>query len=1314
MTDSEPVNLPVTKKHHLHWLKITLFTILILAVSSYIFIFFGFNYFGERFLRRYLQERIYTASHGLYQADFKKMHFNIITGKISIDSFQLVPDTLRYQQQKSHEKLTHSLYRVSFASMTIDRLHAWQIYTFKRINFRQLTIAKPIISIVGFPDTATANKSRWRILYEDIYPAIAKVFKDFHVDSVKLERGKFVTLFEQRTGKLSQGEYEFSAFLRDVSVNPFSYYNRERVFYSRDIDLVIYNFEYALADSLYLIRADEVGFSLARSRLYGKRLSLRPNFQVIRNNRVENGDFFELNLPSFSIDGINLYQALVDKQAKVKQLLLGNFSMKMFRNQHQAVNTVPVRKKKKVKITVTGLYTVISGALQNIAIDSIALTHASFEYYGSLNERHPEMTIKDVNLSLSYFYLDSVAWQNPRKILFANEIELDLKGFNLKLKDQVHTLSAHRVTFSTRQSMIRLTDGSLYPDVKKNELLAEGQKNTLYFQIPSMTFRNIDLKRFFNCRILNFDVLDIQEPDMKFTRFRPPKNKTPRFKKPKDFFEAENENVIYNLLKKYVQSIRGNEIRILRGYGQLTRQQDSIERKIAAASFDLTMEQFLIDSVHGLNQQGYFYSRDFDLDLHSVTIESPDSLRRLNIEHLHITTPDSLIEAEKIILIKLGPAPDKNGPTKNHLFLTVDFSLDKLSLTGLNHKKLFLEKILKANQIILENPILSLKTENQATPEIPIEESQLLPADSPIRNFEIGRLLVKKGTFSYNGEEDRKASYFTLKDIDFSVVNAMVRLPWEKSHDGLIRFDSLLLFVLPLRATLADSSYQLEINSLGVNSNPATIVAHGLRVIPLKPLNTLNDSGNRFTISVPELRLNGFYFDRAIFDNEWSFDRITLEEPSLLVEMKKPNTRAIAGQKKKQELTLVLPHFMKTLNIRSLDVNQATVKLDVWKDDSLRSYNLDNIHLAVSRFHYDSATCAHPEKSPLFNAEDITLMTPGFSGVTSDSMYTWKFSRFGFSTRAQTVYLDSVSLTPNFNRYDFSRKLGYQTDRFIVRIPRIDLEKLDFRDLITGQQLTTERIRLKGFSFEAYRDKRVPFPPWQRPPLPRQVFMKSPIPLKIDTLLVTDGFAAYEEQTGDEPGRIFFDHLNLALTGIAPQTSFVDAHGATTFMGEAPIEAWFHFLMDSPRDSMIIKATIGEMELKEVNPMLTRLVPASISGGDAKKTEIGPIWMNDSVATGNLVMYYNNLAIKLKPTENGTWPLIRTALLTELINLMIPENNPSDSGRLRTGLIYFERDRTKGFFNFVWKSVLSGIKSNVGFNSKIQKEQLMLEKMRKK
>ena len=64
-------------------------------------------------------------------------------------------------------------------------------------------------------------------------------------------------------------------------------------------------------------------------------------------------------------------------------------------------------------------------------------------------------------------------------------------------------------------------------------------------------------------------------------------------------------------------------------------------------------------------------------------------------------------------------------------------------------------------------------------------------------------------------------------------------------------------------------------------------------------------------------------------------------------------------------------------------------------------------------------------------------------------------------------------------------------------------------------------------------------------------------------------------------------------------------------------------------------ATIGELDLTALNPMLSKLMPAAIKRGTATATEIVQINANNTKAIGSMNFRYNNLAIRLQPTKPG-------------------------------------------------------------------------------
>ena len=62
-------------------------------------------------------------------------------------------------------------------------------------------------------------------------------------------------------------------------------------------------------------------------------------------------------------------------------------------------------------------------------------------------------------------------------------------------------------------------------------------------------------------------------------------------------------------------------------------------------------------------------------------------------------------------------------------------------------------------------------------------------------------------------------------------------------------------------------------------------------------------------------------------------------------------------------------------------------------------------------------------------------------------------------------------------------------------------------------------------------------------------------------------------------------------------------------------------------------------------------------------------------------------------------------LLSFMINdLVVKSNNPKFARKPRVGQVYFVRDTRKGVINFIWKGVLSGVSSTLGFNNREQRK----------
>jgi hypothetical protein len=127
------------------------------------------------------------------------------------------------------------------------------------------------------------------------------------------------------------------------------------------------------------------------------------------------------------------------------------------------------------------------------------------------------------------------------------------------------------------------------------------------------------------------------------------------------------------------------------------------------------------------------------------------------------------------------------------------------------------------------------------------------------------------------------------------------------------------------------------------------------------------------------------------------------------------------------------------------------------------------------------------------------------------------------------------------------------------------------------------------------------------------------------------------------------------------------------------------------------------MAIPAINPVLKPLTGITIRRGVAEQFDLPEFYASGHGATGTMELRYSDLQIRFEPQRSDPFHRIEKGFLSEGANLLLPLGNPGNNGRTREGIIWQQRDTTRGIFNFIWKSLLSGIKSSAGIETKEQK-----------
>jgi hypothetical protein len=505
--------------------------------------------------------------------------------------------------------------------------------------------------------------------------------------------------------------------------------------------------------------------------------------------------------------------------------------------------------------------------------------------------------------------------------------------------------------------------------------------------------------------------------------------------------------------------------------------------------------------------------------------------------------------------------------------------------------------------------------------------------------------------------------------------------------------------------------YNLKLEKLKINILTGRINLSGLHLVPdtaVYSLRSKTDTVSPMLIDakIAAFQVRGIDLREILVNRKVDISKILINAPELTIILKKTSKKAEKQASNPKMLSIPLPKGLESLRIRLISLQNGKLTIDDQTKHPAEKFNVPSINVTFNNLLVDAT---HTGMRRILNTDDIRIAVKGLKIITKNGMYTITPGEIALSTGQSSLTVSNLKITPNYSRHDFSRKLGYQMDRMDISIGKIMFRKLNLRHLLINRKFIVGNLLVDSLVVDDYRDKRVPMRPDFKPPLPQQALLASKGYLKIDTVKLTNGRVTYSEQVGDEPGSLFFDKMEGTVVNITNDSVMVQNHSlmkvtaSMYLMGKGLLNAGIEIPLGAPNDAFSFSANLVNLDMREINPMLTKMVPAEITSGIIEKMVIAYAQADNDKAIGKMDLYYKDLQVKMNTKEKTTWNGIKSGVLGWAANVYVKNENPKN-GKFTEGIIYFERDKHKSIFNFLWKSTFSGLKSTMGINKKEQKE----------
>ncbi len=1097
----------------------------------------------------------------------------------------------------------------------------------------------------------------------DLYTLVQNQFSKMEVDSFFLT-GANLRIYRQPDYTNYQQQFEsIDINLSRFSLDSVSSLNREKLLHSDNLEMKVAGYHLRLEDNQHHFRADSLFVSTFSNQLEAKNIHILPSNKQEINTRTEVLIDCEALIID-EVDLLDLYHARAIPTSKI-EILTPKVHLKYHMERQKAGG------QKEAGL----LFELVSDYLSGVYSKLVYIENGRLDID---NLRHGELQgffETGFNFSLTDFALDSASVQRTDKFFYATNFDLHFSDYQMRLVDDLHKLDVENVVISSMNQEVQIKNLNLHPvtDTATISTMRQYNRSELFnISVPEINLSGVDLQNAFFNKKLKINNFTISNPQIDFENFG-------TLRESQDKIEL---NEFYQLVFNYMDDF--DIKRFSAPNGKLTWVNHT--RKGKTISFDnafsASLENFRLNEAE-LNKQRLLFSDNFDITLKDQQFELSDSVHVLHAGEVHLSSVHSLVSVKNAMLY-----PQISSSKYKDLTTTFQVSIPELQINNFDFRKSFYSKEPEIGRMNLISPKIQVYSRKGEAKSLDLKKYRF-PLPAFIQSFKSDELKITRGevvTYETTGND-----YNASANFQFNLTIPEAVLKNNEENQAELASSNIVLELLNFKTPL-EKNHNLLIEQVLYNRNKQTISVKGLEVDPFMP----QQNDNRFSIHAPAINLTDFDLETALKENNFSFEKIEINNPGLDIEI----NQKIEGDTLEFLQTLDLYPYIEPL------VDQVKVNNLLLKNADLK-FNWMQQHFFENNINLSFENILMAENQPpqnILNSKEFEISTTDLTAESNDGLYEFTADSLIYNSMWHRVLLKNIQITPQVAKEVFPRKKGFQTDVVKAGIEYAELQGINEKRWLQNNILDASILTIGPASLEIFRNKRYPFNPNQEPPWPQDLMKSIKQPFILDSVELLPSHIRYSELMGisDQPGYIEFTNLNLnggRISNIEKErqlTGHFVARANAYLQNQAKLTARFNFDLTSNHYLHHVEGSLQPMPLSSINTMLDKSTPMLIEDGNLSRFDF-EISFHEHQAEGVLYMGYDNLKIAVMDLSGNEAE--KAGFASFWANKMILNSKTSKEKNLKPIPVLYERDEQRSVINYWWKALYSGAKKGLGIES---------------
>ncbi len=281
--------------------------VVLLMVSWY------YNRNWKPILKAKLEQRLTASSDSLYTLKYDDINLNLISGNVSLKNVEFRSDSAVYQKLVKMGKAPDNRFHVTLKSLAIKGVGIWSALVAKKLNIRHIALDAVDFQMIN--ESHAYNERTSNGQSKSLYDQVKGIFHTIHVQQSTIDN------LDVKFSKVENGKSDTikidSARIRvhDLLLDQNTLHDSTRVYYTKEIEVEIPGFTYAIPNSVYQIKFDYLAVSTKNRDALLTKIALYPwvSKQVYFENDKQNKAMIVLKWDTLRLEQLDFHK-MIDHQ----------------------------------------------------------------------------------------------------------------------------------------------------------------------------------------------------------------------------------------------------------------------------------------------------------------------------------------------------------------------------------------------------------------------------------------------------------------------------------------------------------------------------------------------------------------------------------------------------------------------------------------------------------------------------------------------------------------------------------------------------------------------------------------------------------------------------------------------------------------------------------------------------------------------------------------------------------------------------------------------------------------------------------------